>query len=187
MNELIALLKSTELVVETFIKWCNERDLIEKSRSQNTITYIGDELVFQLTNTVPKWKMHQSTTPNKYYAKFTIEKVNGFYLIISNKYKTFNSIEEIKKVVTREEYAIIRAIHFSYVYLLTDDYDINLQSGILYTTSLMANDLGLYQLENALDDMSGLLYYNCVIDFKIDNLLYNENEHQLLLFDVMYN
>lgn len=156
--------------------------------ASSSLTFIGETEVIQITKREPKWKIHQAKCKNPYYVECEVIQADENYFIISPKLATLFSILKLEHFSPREEYAILTGLHSSYYDFVYDDNShTEVQLCLLNAYAKSASVFGYNALATALQDMMYFIADDCVLDFKIDNLLYDEKTCMIKLWDVLYN
>lgn len=155
---------------------------LEEKTSGHCTTYIDEKFVYQCSKFPMLWKAHQACSTNKHYGEAVVIDTN---IIVSKRYKP---ITNIKKILTKEEYAVYIILSCGFNDFIYDDYDIKLQLMLLSVAYEAAVSLQLVELATVLLDM---MYFvsgkGCSIDFKLENLLFDPTNNSVIFWDVLYN
>lgn len=171
-----------------FDKWCYSYNLENLSCSNETRTFKSDDIVLQLTDQEPLWKIHQSLCENKHYCKSTIYNLDGLYLIISPVHQILldtNEVAENKNVVTKA-FVLGMISCFEEFFINQENYTLSAQEMLINSYAVIADSLGDTDLANAFDDMVFFLRMGYSCDFKIENFLTDKDTEEILFWDVLY-
>lgn len=171
-----------------FDKWCYSYNLENLSCSNETRTFKSENVVLQLTDQEPLWKIHQSLYKNKHYCQSTIYNLDGIYLIVSPVHQIFldtSEIRENKNTITKA-FVLGMISCFEEFFINQENYTLSAQEMLINSYTVIANSLGDTDLANVFDDMIFFLKMGYSCDFKIENFLIDKDTGEILFWDVLY-